>query len=136
MGSAIPGSRYDRMSDRWYVTEIDVPNNGVGTNRVMLAVSDNGVITPATIWTYFWFPGDATGFADFDSLGVDANALYMGANIFDSGGFYVNSTAYVIRKTSVLGAGPIVVTTFADLLDLRRSRSPTRMDKAHRGPDC
>jgi hypothetical protein len=30
-----PRVRYDRMTDRWYVTQIDVPNNGTGTNRVM-----------------------------------------------------------------------------------------------------
>ena len=112
-----PRVRYDRMTDRWYVTQIDVPNNANGTNRVMLAVSDGGVITPNTIWTYFWFPGDVTNFADFPTLGVDANALYMGTNLFNSIGNFVNTNAYVIRKSSILGSGPIVVTTFANLID-------------------
>ncbi|MBK8305236.1 MAG: hypothetical protein IPK98_18350 [Chloracidobacterium sp.] len=56
---------------------IDVPpvNN---FNRVVLAVSDaasNGTITAGTVWTFFQFQADAANFCDYESLGVDVNAL-------------------------------------------------------------
>src|SRR5437879_49621 len=91
----------------------------------MLAVSDSGVITGSTVWTYFFFQqdqvsptGDTGNFADYPTLGVDANALYIGVNIFGGRhGSFVNTTGFVVRKSSILGAGPIVVTAFRSLLD-------------------
>ena len=123
-----PRIRYDRLSGRWFVQIIDVPGgNGTSPNRVLLAVSNAasaGVITASTVWTYFFFkhdtvspPGDTGDFADFPTLGVDANALYVGVNVFAPSGSFVNSTGFVVRKSSVLGAGPIVVTAFRSLLD-------------------
>ena len=49
------------------------------------------------------------------TLGIDANALYVGANMADSNGNIVNATLFVIRKSSVTGAGPIVVSAFRNL---------------------
>ena len=54
------------------------------------------------------------------TLGVDANALYIGVNEFSSaasGGFFLNTTGYVVRKSSLLSGGPPVVTAFRQLLD-------------------
>ena len=87
-------------------------------NRVLLAVSDaasNGVISSGTVWRFFFFPGDLTNFTDYDTLGIDVNALYIGANMFTPTGSFLGTNAYVVRKSSILGAGPIVVTPFADL---------------------
>src|SRR6185295_19179166 len=57
--------------------------------------------------------------ADYPTLGIDANALYIGVNVFypnNTGTLtFSNTTAYVIRKTSVLGAGQLVVTAFRNL---------------------
>ncbi len=122
--TADPRIRYDRLSRRWIVTMLDIPGgSGSLPNRVLLAVSDSGTITNSTVWTYFQFrqdlvspAGDTGDFADYDTLGVDANALYIGVNIFDSNETFVNSTAFVVRKSSILGAGPIVVTAFRDLI--------------------
>ena len=121
-----PRIRYDRLSGRWIVTMIDVPGGaGALPNRVMIAVSDSSTITGSTVWTYFQFqqdlvaPAGNTGsFADYPSLGVDANALYIGVNIFSSAGAFQNSTGFVVRKSSILGAGPIVVTAFRNLITL------------------
>ena len=118
-----PRVRYDPLSGKWFVTCIDIPSN-LANNRVLIAVSDAGTITNSTVWTFFQFEqdlatpnGDSNDFADFDTLGIDANALYIGANIFTSGGSFVNTTGFVIRKSSVSGSGPIVVTTFRHLMD-------------------
>jgi hypothetical protein len=113
-----PRIRYDRLSGRWFITMIDVPGlQATQPNRVMIAMSDSGIITSSTVWTFFQFAGDATNFADYPTLGIDANALYIGANIFSaSSGAFVNCSAYVVRKSSLLSGGPIVVTTFTSLI--------------------
>ena len=124
-GTSDPMIRYDRLSGRWFVTIINVST----PNRWLLAVSDaasNGVISATTVWTYFFFippttsPTIANGstcLADYPSLGIDANALYTGVNEFCGSPTqnYQQSDGFVIRKSSVLGAGPIVVTAFRNL---------------------
>ncbi len=119
-----PRIRYDRLSGRWIMVIIDVNT----PNRILLAVSDSasaGVITGSTVFTYFFIPIASTPpaiasncLADYPTLGVDANALYIGTNNFcgpPNGQTYVNSDGYVIRKSSILGAGPIVVSAFRNL---------------------
>jgi len=113
-----PGVEYDRLSGRWIVSAV----NTVGSNnRVMLAVSDGSTITDSTSFTFFQFSenvpppaGDTGLFADYPQLGVDKHAVYIGVNDF-SGDTFAHTTAFVIRKSSVLGAGPIVVTAFRNL---------------------
>lgn len=125
-----PRIRYDRLSGRWFIIMIDVPYTSTNpftttVNRVMIAVSDSGTITNASVWTFFQFQHDTVGsdtadrgkFADYPTLGIDANVLYIGVNVFNNSGTgsFFNSTAFVVRKTSILGAGPIVVTAFRKL---------------------
>jgi len=113
-----PRVRYDRLSGRWFITMIDV--NGTN-NRILLAVSSGSTIASASSFTFFDIPSDSTAparstsdFADYDTLGIDAKALYIGTNVFGTSGFK-GTDGYVIRKSSVLGAGPIVVTVFRNL---------------------
>jgi uncharacterized repeat protein (TIGR01451 family)/filamentous hemagglutinin family protein len=119
-----PQIRYDRFTSRWFLTIIDVPcTNATCTttapNRWMVAVSDaasNGTISGSTVWTFFQFqPDPGTSFLDYPSLGVDVNALYTGGSIFSSAGAFVGTNGYVIQKASILGAGPMVVTSFPNL---------------------
>jgi hypothetical protein len=114
-----PRIRYDRMSGRWFITMIDV--NG-SNNRILLAVSSGNTIASASSFTFFDIPSDSTAptrstsdFADYDTLGIDANALYIGTNVFSGTGAFKGTDGYVIRKSSVLGAGPIVATVFRNL---------------------
>jgi hypothetical protein len=113
-----PRVRYDRLSGRWFISMIDV--NGTN-NRILLAVSSGSTIASASSFTFFDIPSDSTtptrstsDFADYDTLGIDAKALYIGTNVFGTTGFK-GTDGYVIRKSSVLGAGPIVVTVFRNL---------------------
>jgi IPT/TIG domain len=114
-----PRIRYDRLSGRWFITMIDV--NGTN-NRILIAVSSGSTITSASNFTFFDVPSDSTAptraasdFADYDTLGIDANALYIGTNVFSGTGAFQGTDGYVVRKSSVLGAGPIVVTVFRNL---------------------
>jgi hypothetical protein len=118
-----PQVRYDRLTGRWFLSIIDVPCttancSATAANRWLVAVSDaasSAGITGATVWTFFQFQTDAANFCDYPSLGVDSQALYTGCNMFTAAGAFVGTNGYVIRKTSILGAGPLVQTTFANL---------------------
>ncbi len=75
--------------------------------------------------------GDTGEFLDYDSLGVDANALYIGGNMFTANctptppNFcFVTTSAFVVQKSSVLGGGPIVVTAFRGLITTALARRP------------
>jgi Bacterial Ig-like domain len=111
-----PGVEYDRLAQRWIVSAIDIEGTN---NRVMLAVSDGPTITDETGFTFFSFhesapfPPGPTHFADYPQLGVDANAIYIGVNDFaSSSGSFTGTSLYVIQKSSVIGAGPMVVNGF------------------------
>jgi hypothetical protein len=120
-----PRIRFDRLSRRWFISMIDVPGGGSLPNHVLLAVSDGSIITSSNSWTLFSFrqdlvspTGDSGSFADYPTLGVDANALYVGVNIFGTRGLgsFSDTTVFVIRKSSLLSGGPIVVTAFRNLV--------------------
>jgi uncharacterized repeat protein (TIGR01451 family) len=116
---SFPHVRYDRLTDRWFLMLTDLPL-GVGTtqgvsNRVLIAVSDSGTITAGTVWHFFYFnidaalpAGNSSCLADYPSLGLDASALYVGANIYcgiDRFNLdFVNTSAWVIRKSALLDA--------------------------------
>src|SRR5437762_3736390 len=126
-----PQVRYDRLSGRWILIIIDVPSsssNSVGDmpNRVLIAVSNAasaGVITANTVWSFYFIPQNTVGgantgqFLDYPSLGIDNNALYIGGNMFGAtSGNFTGTSAFVVRKSSVLNGGPIVVTAFRGLI--------------------
>ncbi len=115
-----PRVRFDRITNRWFVVMINVST----PNRVCIAVSSGPTITNTSSFTFFFFTHDATGggtsdaggLFDYPSLGVDANALYIGGNVFNSSGTaLIGPTGHVVRKSSVTGGGPIVVTSFRQL---------------------
>ncbi|MGB8507584.1 MAG: lamin tail domain-containing protein [Pyrinomonadaceae bacterium] len=135
-----PNVRYDRLSRRWFLTIIDVPSSTTSTigdtpNRILIAVSDaasNGVLTAGTVWTYYFVQQDLVGvgtstgeFLDYPSLGIDNNALYIGGNMFGAvSGSFVASSAFVIRKSSLLSGGPVVTTAFRGILPNGSSDGP------------
>ena len=115
-GTSDPRIRYDRLSGRWFIIIINVPT----PNRVLIAWSDAasaGVITPATVWSFAFFneSAGASCFEDYPTLGIDNNALYIGANTFcGAPGLesYTGASGYVLPKASLL-AGSGTVTRFA-----------------------
>ncbi|MBX3299318.1 MAG: carboxypeptidase regulatory-like domain-containing protein [Acidobacteria bacterium] len=119
-----PMIRYDRLSGRWILSIIDVPCTNAqctttGANRWLVAVSDaasSAALTNATVWTFFFVTTNGgTDFCDYPSLGVDNLAVYFGCNMFSSAGAFLRTDAFVVRKSSILGAGPIVSTLFSGL---------------------
>ena len=115
-----PHVRYDRLSGRWFVTMIDI----APVNRVVIAVSSGPTITNTSSFTFFQFQhdqvgvkpnADTGGFADYDTLGVDASALYIGVNVFDSTRtLLLGTTGFVVRKSDLL-AGLLTVSAFRQM---------------------
>ncbi|MCC6404722.1 MAG: hypothetical protein IT207_12005, partial [Fimbriimonadaceae bacterium] len=107
-GISDPRVRWDRLSNRWIVIAINVSS----PNRLVVAVSNGATITNTSSFT-FYFLTTPSAFADYPSLGVDANALYVGENTFNTSlSAFLGTNVWVIRKTSVLSGGPIVGTRF------------------------
>ncbi|MFY9552283.1 MAG: IPT/TIG domain-containing protein, partial [Thermoanaerobaculia bacterium] len=136
--TAIPRVRFDRLSSRWIVTISNFAASFVN-NRILVAVSDaasNGILTSGTVWTYFFFQhnlvspaGDTDLFFDSPTLGVDANALLIGGNVFDSAGAFQGTTVHVVRKSALLsGPGgnlvPGKVVAFRSLTNLPTGPGP------------
>jgi hypothetical protein len=135
-----PNVRYDRLTSRWFLTIIDVPSTSASSigdrpNRILIAVSDGaagGVLSGATVWTFYFVQQDTVGgipsngeFLDYPSLGIDNNALYIGSNQFGAvSGSFVNSSVFVIRKSSVTAGGPVVATAFRGVLPNGSSDGP------------
>ncbi len=116
-GTSDPQVKYDPISQRWIVVIINVASSN---NRVLIAVSDGPTITNQSNFTFYYFQqnlvaptGNNGQFADYPKAGVDANALYIGCNMF--GGSYAGTTAWVVRKSSILSGGPLVATAFRSL---------------------
>jgi|GEM_PF-1683316 len=105
--------RYDRLSGRWFIVTINTST----PNRILIAISSDSTITSSASFTFFQFqqdlvgtPGvDLGGFADYPTLGVDKNALYIGCNMFN--GSYVGTSVWVVRKSALI-AGTLTVTGF------------------------
>ena len=127
-----PRIRYDRLSGRWFIVIINVST----PNRILIAVSDGssaGVISNSTIWTFFYIPIDTTPptisntcLADYPTLGIDADALYIGTNNFcgSPSQTFDSSDGYVVNKSSVINGGPLVVTVFRGLVPAWNSDGP------------
>ena len=118
-GISDPEVRYDRLSGRWFLLGITIAE--AANNKIVLAVSSGPTIASQASFTFFSFPvgtpspSDATSFCDYPSLGIDANALYTGCNMFTAAGAFRWTSAFVIRKSSIIGGGPMVVTGFANI---------------------
>ena len=119
-GTSDPHMRYDRLSGRWFIVMITIVKH---SNSILIAMSSGPTITNGSSFTFFQFPqdfdgGDAGLFADYPTLGVDRFALYIGVNNFlSSTGGNATRTGFVVRKSSLLAGGPIVVTSFRNLDD-------------------
>lgn len=91
------------------------------TERIVIAVSDSAVIASQTNFLFYYITtGSFTGGLELDypTLGCDNNAVYSGANLFDSSsGAFENSVAIVIQKSSLLNGGPVVYTAFMNLIN-------------------
>src|SRR5262249_48211679 len=89
IGITDPQIRFDRLSTRWFVTGLTI----LAPNRIVIAVSSGPTISGSSSFTFFFFQqdlvspaGDTGLLQDYNSLGVDRFALYIGTNTFNAAG--------------------------------------------------
>jgi len=113
-----PHVRFDRLTGRWFIASMST--NEATNNYLLFAVSSGATVTGSASFTFFRvslsaFPAgnaDIGKFLDYPTLGVDANSLYLGSNIFTSNvGSYSHSSAYVVKKSDMI-AGTLTITPF------------------------
>lgn len=111
-GVSDPRIIYDPTSQRWFASQIDVNETSldptVYANNFLIAVSATS--NPAGAWQGFHFIADpVTGyFADFPTLGVDSNAVYLSGNMFSAGENAVGSSLVSIPKADLLAVTPTI----------------------------
>ena len=112
---------FDSQANRWFASQIDF-NTATSPNRFLLAVSNTS--DPTEGWKALTFTVDPNNvrFGDFPTLGVDANGVYLGANLFSTSGSFVGVTLVSIPKSDLLKSTPTVAnrTSFGTLFESQR----------------
>lgn len=112
-GISDPRVIYDPATQRWFATQVDFDANATDptteANDFLLAVSTSS--NPAGTWKGFKFQADPDNglFADFPTLGLDSNAVYI------SGDFYSSSVAMGPGLVSIPKADLVGVTGISNM---------------------
>lgn len=99
---------FDKLTQRWFVSQIDfVPGGVFSSNRFLLAVSTTN--DPTAAWNAVGLLTDLNGnTADFDTLGLDANGVYICGNMFNTGGGFVGVRLVSFPKADLLMSPPVI----------------------------
>jgi len=88
-GVSDPRVIYDPVSQRWFASQVDIDvftqvlDNLFGNNHFLLAVSETS--DPTGRWNGVSFDSDPDGnFADFPTLGVDGQGVYLAGDMYDA----------------------------------------------------
>lgn len=107
-----PRLRFDPLSGRWFAMNFTLsPEANDINNRIVIAVSQNA--DPNSAWKSVSFQTTINSFADFPTLAIDKNGIYIGTNDFpNSAGFSVS--LFTAAKSGLLwtGAGSPTLTNF------------------------
>jgi autotransporter-associated beta strand protein len=88
---------FDPLSGRWFAMNFtDASTN----NRLVLAVSENA--DPTGTWKSVTIQTSGGNFADYPTLGIDANGVYIGTNNFGNGS---QQSLFTLTKPSLLWTG-------------------------------
>lgn len=111
-GYSDPRVIYDPQSQRWFASMVDLNPNALDpttqNNNFLLAVSDPS--GPTNAWhgvTFTASPG-RVAFADFPTLGIDANAVYLSGDFFHGETNPIGAGLVSIPKADLLQSTPII----------------------------
>jgi len=100
-GLSDPRTIYDPASGHFFAVQITTDTTG---NKVLVARSNSS--DPTGGWKAVQFTGNAQ-FADFPTLGLDANGVYVGTNNFTSNtGTFTGVSLFSIPKSDLLASTP------------------------------
>ncbi len=88
---------FDQRSNRWVALSF-----GNSVSDIQIAVSDTA--NAAGTWKSTKFTGFAGGTADYPTLAIDNNAVYIGTNNFNASGSFGGTTLNVIPLSSLVNA--------------------------------
>ncbi len=103
-----PRILYDPSVQRWFACAIELRQSDEVSNRFVLAVS--ATVDPTGSWKGLAFTADPVdgNFADFPTLGLDANGVYLAGFLFrPNTELDLGQTLVSIPKADLLGATPI-----------------------------
>jgi len=94
-----PRVTYDASSGRWFAASAD---NSGGPNNFLIAVSNSS--DPTQGWKGFAIPSDSakTRWADFPTLGVNRDGVYVAANMFPISASSVTTSVLVLPKADLI----------------------------------
>jgi autotransporter-associated beta strand protein len=102
-----PRIRFDPLTGRWFAVNFTLsPEANDNNNRIVLAVSAGADPTSSsTNWKSVQFQTSIGAFADFPTLGIDKNGLYIGTNNFPSNPANFSVSLFTMSKTGLLWSG-------------------------------
>ncbi len=105
-GTTDPRLIYDPTVGRWFASQIDYNSNANNTNRFLLAVSATS--DPTGVWKGLALASDPAraSFADFPTLGVNRDAVFLSGLYFALAGGTAGSVLISIPKADLLLATP------------------------------
>jgi len=115
-GVSDPRIVYDPASQRWFASQVDLDANAASgdptleANDFLIAVSDTSDPTGTGTWHGFIFQADPDNgdFADFPTLGVDSNAVYLAGDFFVGSDNPIGPGLVSIPKADLLAAAPTI----------------------------
>ncbi len=112
-GLTDPRILYDPASQRWFAVMITTDQST--NNKILFARSNTSDPTQGFMGVSFTTNNGRS--ADFPTLGLDANGVYVGTNNFTSGGSFRNEGLYSVPKADLLAATPTLarLTSFGSL---------------------
>jgi len=93
-----PLAIYDPFSDR-YIVAVLTDNGGASDSRIYVAFSQTN--DPTGAWNKYFIDADRDQpniWADYGAIGIDRNAVYLTANMFNRSGGFSNVTLFVYDK--------------------------------------
>jgi hypothetical protein len=107
-----PRVLYDAQSGHFFAAAAD---NSGNANRFLVAVSKTN--DPTAGWNAFAFKANPTTnlFADFPTLGVNKDGVFLTANDFNAAGNFTGDTVAVLPKANLIGGAPTVSKIFENI---------------------
>ena len=95
---------YDRLADRWVISQFAVPTGATVPQDQCIAVSQTGDATGAYYRYQFHL---SSNFLDYPKMGMWSDGYYMAANIFNTlGTAYLGPQAFVFDRVKMLVGDP------------------------------
>jgi hypothetical protein len=118
-----PKALYDQHAGRWVLAAVAL---GTNTNTSFFLLSVSKTSDPLGGWSNYKLDASVDGttqtqnWADYPGLGVDAQALYLTANMFRFGGGFQYGKIRIIPKDGPYSGG---AATFRDIVNLKNAES-------------